>query len=301
MNITIGIAAMLLGGWVLNSPSDDQSNVTSPASSASSAAGSVLPRGMQRDDSSKRSGDRRLRKGDQEGTGSQERQPLAPGSDIRPAGQGPLRWLLPTPPTDPGRARMGSQYILPTPPTGVGRDAEYEGPSAYRNPTGSPMARSLPEVPTSRQAYSPRNIYSPSYYEFSDRMRSYSVGSAYSDFRQPGAPEKPFSGARPFASGVSPYMGIFRNDTAGGTIDNYTSMVRPQLDQRSMNQQFNLDIYGLERNARLQQAAMRQMNRNVNPRAAEGVGTPQFYGNFGNYYPGLGPPETAPTRPGYGQ
>jgi hypothetical protein len=300
MNIAIGIGALLLGGWVLNSPSDDQSKTTAPPSSASPAVDTALPPGMQGEDTSKRrSGDKRLQRGGQEGTGSQDKQPQTPGSDIRPTGQGPMRWMLPTPPTEPGRARYGGQYILPTPPTGVGRDAEYEGPSAYRNPTGSPTAQPLPEVPTSRQAYSPRTVYSPSYYEYSDQSRYNNVTSAYSNFRPPAAPEKPFYQARPFASGVSPYMGLFRNDTAGGTIDNYSSLVRPQLDQRSMNQQFNLDIYGLDRNARLQQAALR--NRYVNPRAAESVGTPQFYQNFGNYYPGLGAQDMAPMQSGYGQ
>jgi hypothetical protein len=301
MNIVIGIGTMLLGGWVLNSPSDDQSKTAPPVSSASSAADAVLPPGAQGEDTSKRrSGDKRLQKGAQEGTGSQESQPRAPGSDVRPSSQGPMRWILPTPPTQPGRARFEGQYVMPTPPTGVGRDAEYMGPSVYRNPTGSPMAQPMPEIPTSRQAYSPRTVYSPSYYEYSEQMRYGAVSSAYSNFRTAAAPEKPFYQARPFSSGVSPYMGLFRNDTAGGTIDNYSTMVRPQLDQRAMNQQFNLDVYGLERNARLQQAAMRQMDRN-NSRAPESVGTPQFYQNFGNYYPGLDSPNMAPIRSGYGQ
>ena len=34
---------------------------------------------------------------------------------------------------------------------------------------------------------------------------------------------KAFAKAAPFASGVSPYMGLFRNDTNGGTIDNYST------------------------------------------------------------------------------
>ena len=82
-------------------------------------------------------------------------------------------------------------------------------------------------------------------------------------------------------------MGLFRNDTTGGTIDNYSTLVRPALDQRSMNQQFNMDIYGLERNARLQNAALQQMNRCNNSRAPQSIGTPQFYMNYGGYYPRL--------------
>ena len=62
-------------------------------------------------------------------------------------------------------------------------------------------------------------------------------------------------------SGVSPYMELFRNDTNGGTIDNYTTLVRPALTSRSMNQQFGSDISACTRNARLQDAALQQMNR----------------------------------------
>jgi hypothetical protein len=92
-------------------------------------------------------------------------------------------------------------------------------------------------------------------------------------------------------------MGLFRNDTAGGTIDNYSTLVRPALDQRSMNQQFNLDLYGLERNARLQNMTLQQMDRyNQNSRDPQSISTPQFYRNFGGYYPGLNPMQN-----GYGQ
>ena len=107
-------------------------------------------------------------------------------------------------------------------------------------------------------------------------------------FMSPTAPTKPFLGVPPYSSpGVSPYMNLFRNDTNGGTIDNYSTFVRPALDQRSMNQQFNMDIYGLERNARLQNRALQQMDRG-GPRAPQSIGTPQFYMNYGNYYPGAG-------------
>lgn len=298
MNIAIGIGTMLLGGWVLNtSGTNDQSNTaTTPSSSASSA----LPPGVgsQRQGKGEDMKDTKER-GSQEGTGTQGgQQPKAPGSEMRSSNQGPMRWLLPTPPTEPGRARLGEQYLMPTPPTGVGRDAEYNGQSNWINPSGSPNMPYVPQVPTSRQAYSPRNLYSPSYYEYANESRKDSTFGRFSDFRTPPAAEKPFRYAQPFSSGVSPYMGMFRNDTANGTIDNYTTMVRPQLDQRSMNQQFNLDIYGLERSARLQQAAMRQMGRNLD-RAPQTIGTPQFYQNFNTYYPGLGP--NAAMQQGYGQ
>ena len=93
--------------------------------------------------------------------------------------------------------------------------------------------------------------------------------------------EKAFAGYRP-TSGVSPWMNIFRRDSLG-TVDNYTTLVRPELEQRYLNQRFGNDIGGLERNTRLQGMSLQQINQQN--RTLEGVGTPQFYMNYGNYYP----------------
>jgi hypothetical protein len=46
-----------------------------------------------------------------------------------------------------------------------------------------------------------------------------------------------------------------------------------------------MDIYGLERNARIQQHSLQQIERQ-NSRAPQSIGTPQFYMNYGSYYPG---------------
>jgi hypothetical protein len=304
MNVALGIGALLLGGWVLNAPSEDlpsgsPESVLAP--SGDSARGSKdAKRATSKDETQGKKGDR--------GT-SQGQKSRTSGSDAQPSRRGQTNEPLPGAPTEPGRAQTGSKYLMPTPPTGLGRDAEYNAPSGYANPSGSPMTPLFPEVPTSRRVESPRNMFSPSYYNFAEERRRVVTDSRFhsaqqfpdsttaptSSFAMPAVPDKAFSGSQPFSSGVSPYMGLFRNDTAGGTIDNYTTFVRPMLDQRGMNQQFNLDIYGLQRSARLQQSAMRQMERN-NTRTLQGVGTPEFYMNFGNYYPGLGP-----MSPGYGQ
>ena len=123
-----------------------------------------------------------------------------------------------------------------------------------------------------------------------------SLESSYPGFAIPAAPTKPFANARPFASGVSPYMGLFRNDTNGGTIDNYSTLVRPALDQRSMNQQFNLDIYGLERNARLQNRALQDIDRYNQSRSHRKASAHRsFTGSFGGYYPDLARPGSRVT------
>ena len=289
MNIAIGIGTLLLGGWVLNTPANDDQTTTSPQSPSAESAlppGARALRGMGEE--SKGKGDR----GASQGQGSS-----TPRTDDQSNGRGQLKWVLPAPPTEPGVSRIGSRFAMPTPPTGVGTDTEYRDPSYSPNPSGSPMQTGMPEVPTSRQVAPPRNGSSPSYYDERTFYRGSDLRDSYSGFVLPAAPTKPFANVRPFASGVSPYMGLFRNDTAGGTIDNYSTLVRPALDQRSMNQQFNLDLYGLERNARLQNMTLQQMDRyNQNSRDPQSISTPQFYRNFGGYYPGLNPMQN-----GYGQ
>jgi len=72
----------------------------------------------------------------------------------------------------------------------------------------------------------------------------------------------------------------------GQSGDNYTNFVRPQLDQRHLNQQFGRDISGMERSAIMQGSAIQQLNRDS--RTLQGVATPQYYQNFGPYYQGPG-------------
>jgi hypothetical protein len=104
-------------------------------------------------------------------------------------------------------------------------------------------------------------------------------------------PDKPFATAgNPYATsssgGYSPYMNLFRNDN-GGTIDNYSSLVRPALQQQAANQRLANDIFGLDRQNRIQQAMMQSQLYN-GPRTLQSVGTPTYYMNYGSFYPGLG-------------
>ena len=89
---------------------------------------------------------------------------------------------------------------------------------------------------------------------------------------------KPFSGYQT-PSGISPYMNIYRSGTNNGTIDNYTTLVKPQLDQRYLNQQYGRDIRGLQGDTRMQGQNLQQQSRQL-----QGVSTPQFYMNYGTYY-----------------
>ena len=83
--------------------------------------------------------------------------------------------------------------------------------------------------------------------------------------------------------GISPYMNLFRTGTNNGTIDNYTTMVRPQLDQRRANQQFGADINNLENSSRVQGFHINQLNRET--QNLQGVKAQQYFMNYGDYYP----------------
>jgi hypothetical protein len=115
-----------------------------------------------------------------------------------------------------------------------------------------------------------------------DQSRTVQPTGAASVMAPPVQPstDKAFGGFRA-TSGISPYMNLFRTGTNNGTIDNYTSLVRPALDQRSLNQQFGHDIRGLQNDTRMQGSSLQQLNQT---RQLQGVGTPQFYMNYGSYY-----------------
>jgi hypothetical protein len=56
---------------------------------------------------------------------------------------------------------------------------------------------------------------------------------------------KAFAGVTP-ASPVSPYMQLFQNNSAGGTVDIYNTNVLPQLNQQRQNMQLNNNISQLQ-------------------------------------------------------
>jgi len=298
MNIALGIGALLLGGWVLNTPVEEQEDLAASQSAAPSSAimpsrgpnaanpERMLPRDQAQMNLRQQSRYQGRQPAGQKTTGQQGS--ASSGAQAGLLGTG-LTSPMPAAPTD---SLAGATGMMPLSPTAsqdeINANAEAARAAALTQPSaGNPYGAFMPEMPTSRRVNSPRTAYAPSMYESVTGQRRQTQQSIHpSSISQP-APEKAFASYRPYSSGVSPYMNLFRNDTAGGTIDNYTTFVRPALDQRSMNQQFNMDLYGLERNSRLQQSAMRQMSQGA-ARQLQGVGTPQYERSFGNYYPSYG-------------
>ena len=74
-------------------------------------------------------------------------------------------------------------------------------------------------------------------------------------------------------------MNLFREDE--GDLDNYSTLVKPFVEQRYTNRRVGSQISGLERNSRTQGSALKRIGR-----VQQGVATPQFQ-NYKGYYPGL--------------
>jgi Tfp pilus assembly protein FimV len=167
------------------------------------------------------------------------------------------QWLPPTANASAGQAETGGR------PTGL------SGPmSVPTSPT-----RGRPDV---AQSYTSRRIAEQ------QNLRMQAARNAASA-AAPQTP-KPFSGAAQPTPGVSPYMNLFRSGNANGTIDNYTTLVRPELDQRRANQRFGADIHGLENSTHVQGLSIQQLNRET--RNLQGVNATQYFMNYGDYYPG---------------
>jgi hypothetical protein len=96
------------------------------------------------------------------------------------------------------------------------------------------------------------------------------------------------SGSKPFSSyssppTVSPYMNLFRVDLNGNNNFNYSTLVRPQLQQQQMNQQ--LERQNLQNSRRIQSIAAQA---DYNPQGAKDMyptGHQTAFSYMGHYYP----------------
>jgi hypothetical protein len=194
----------------------------------------------------------------------------------------------------PGKSETGRQSgTLPTAPTD--NDSDTDQPYRWLAPTaempggssqatgGRPMGFYGPSrMPTSPTRARPGQAQSISSMRDAQlqQMRIESLRQSVMPSAQ--QPTKAFAGASTNSGGVSPYMNLFRNGTDGGTIDNYSTLVRPALDQRRTNQQFNTEINALDVNSRVQGLRIQQLNRETN--SLQGVKAQQYFMNYGDYY-----------------
>ena len=95
---------------------------------------------------------------------------------------------------------------------------------------------------------------------------------------------KPFSDYSPKPA-FSPYMNLFRADNQLGTIDNYSTLVKPMLQQRQMNRQTQWELRSLQSKSGAQGSQLQQLNRRTD--ALQGTSGQNRAKNYFNYYPGL--------------
>jgi hypothetical protein len=257
MHVAVAVGTLLLGAWTLNPPAEEEQaemtedlkpTVEAPASPAPGTPPGPRPNRMGNQQGRMQRGEAGER---QRGAGNARTSRTLQGSGGMP--------MVPTAPMPPGG--VTGYPTAPTSPMPQGAVSTV-GQGAFQRM--APTARD----PSSPQASS----------EVAHRLpSSLSSGSV-------GAPAgKAFADYHP-TSGVSPYMNLFR--VQGDTLDNYTSLVRPQIDQRFFNRQLNQDIRTLQNSARTQGVDLRQLYRSNE--SLQGVATPQYYQNYGNYYQGYG-------------
>jgi hypothetical protein len=93
--------------------------------------------------------------------------------------------------------------------------------------------------------------------------------------------DKPFSNYKPSPT-VSPWMNLYRSGTNNGTQDNYTQLVRPELDQQNTNQHFAAQINTNASKLQQQQSALQRNGQEVP--VGPGLVNPQYFINYGSYY-----------------
>jgi len=319
MHATIGICALLLGGWVLPSdtlleedqghlldpppldtpepPTDARLPAPEPPTDAPLPGRSSLdiatPQGSGPDGATAdHAGPERARQ--------EQRRPEAAGSEGASRGVGeltsrpqvaqatvPRERRLPMSPTDPRLGGPDSPFTTPTSPSARGYTSGSSlPPMSTQGTRNSPYAtgRSSTRRPqgmarSQRPSYQPRSSY------YSQQQRGgrspYQRSAATS---LPATPlKKPFADYRP-APTVSPYLNLFRSDNSLGLIDNYNTLVRPLIEQRRANRNLGGQIHRLQSASRAQSSAINNLNRTSN--VMQGVSSPQYYQNYHDFFPG---------------
>lgn len=190
-----------------------------------------------------------------------------------------MRPVMPAAPTDSSAGSQVGQAYNFLPPTANPASAGSDSNGGY---VGLPGPMNVPTSPTRARPGEAQSYTSMHAAEEQNRRLAASRNSASA---QAQLTPKAFSGVynQP-STGSSPYMNLFRTGNNNGTIDNYTTLVKPQLDQTGTNQKFGSDIHGLENSTHVQGLNIRQLNRET--QTLQGVNATQYFMNYGDYYQG---------------
>lgn len=102
------------------------------------------------------------------------------------------------------------------------------------------------------------------------------------------APSGPARSSKPFAnatrgSTISPYLNLFRDDAGFGGVDNYNTLVRPQLEQQRVNQQLQRQTQALNR--RVQQISAQGAFQTRGSEQIMATGHTTGFRYYSHYYP----------------
>jgi len=189
--------------------------------------------------------------------------------------------LIPFAPTDPSAA--SSAYPWGPPTAGSPPEEQF---SLQPPLTGGPSTASSGSQVSGSAGYGRPSATRPAY-------RGYSPYSSYASqmaripasglargpaYSSAASASKPYEDYRRPPS-VSPYMELGRADSWFGDIDNYNQYVKPELEQLHTNRQIGTQIRGL-------QGGVQTLGRQT--QSLRGIVIPQYYMNYGSYYPRLG-------------
>ena len=175
-----------------------------------------------------------------------------------------------------------AQQVYSTAWPGLGSNPTRQSASGR---VGSPAAN-LPLLPTGRAGVNryPTPLGSRGGgSSFTSQAATGAMSGSRSSARAAVSP-KPFSDYSP-RSPVSPYMDLFRTNTQLDGIDNYNTLVRPQLQQRQMSRQTQLDLHSLRSRSGAQGTQLRELNRRTD--TLQGTPGRNRFNSYFDYYPGL--------------
>ncbi len=199
--------------------------------------------------------------------------------------------MMPVAPTD---ATARGMAIFPTAPTDTRLDPSMPvsptagGASPYGYGGGQAMNRPMRPGGMAGGGFGGSRLPPPMPQAYSQQFSSLESRNSPIRAAQIGGaagsapPTKAFAGVqRPPA--ISPYMQLYQQNTAGGTVDPYTTSILPQLNQMQQNQQNANDINNLQT-----QVAPLVAPPQTQPQNQEVMPTPQYNLNYQDYPPANG-------------
>ena len=272
MNIALILSTLLIGASTLNSPDNltvpPTSDLPLPPIQNNSTAPKTQTRAQQAEQ-------------DRDAQRKQAKTPRAYGYSGRSQQQNAqnLRPMMPMAPTDSSvGSQVGQSYNF-LPPTANAASAG-SGSDSSGGYAGLPDRMNVPTSPTHARPGEAQSYASMRAAEQNRRAAATRNSSSAPAQLTP----KAFSSVNQASSGSSPYMNLYRSGNNNGTIDNYTTLVKPQLEQQGTNQKFGADIHGLENSTHVQGLNIRQLNHET--QTLQGVNATQYFMNYGDYYQG---------------